>query len=87
VRHSVCCAAQHELLNTCISQQTERSPTMIAWGRMILSAMDSFNRDNDSSLVRMFRVEYANEYRHMEKMGCEINDSFVRQFLIDRKSA
>jgi hypothetical protein len=60
---------------------------MIAWGRMILSAMDSFNRDNDSSLVRMFRVEYANEYRHMEKMGCEINDSFVRQFLIDRKSA
>ena len=60
---------------------------MIAWGRMILSALDSFNRDNDSSLVRMFRVEYANEYRHMEKMGCEINDSFVRQFLIDRKSA
>lgn len=60
---------------------------MIAWGRMILSAMDSFNRKDDSSLVRMFRVEYANEYRHMEKMGCEINDSFVRQFLIDRKSA
>ena len=60
---------------------------MIAWGRMIMSAMDSFNRKDDSGLVRMFRIEYANEYRHMEKMGCEINDSFVKQFLLDRKQS
>ena len=60
---------------------------MIAWGRMILSAMNGFNTSNDSGLVRMFRIEYANEYRHMEKMGCEINDSFVKQFLADRKQS
>jgi hypothetical protein len=60
---------------------------MIAWGRMIMSAMNSFNRKDDSCLVRMFRIEYANEYRLMEKMGCEINDSFVKQFLLDRKQS
>lgn len=60
---------------------------MIAWGRMIMSAMNGFNRKDDSGLVRMFRIEYANEYHHMEKMGCEINDSFVKQFLADRKQS
>lgn len=58
---------------------------MIAWGRMIMSAMNGFSRKDDSGLVRMFRIEYSNEYRHMEKMGCEINDTFVKQFLADRK--
>ena len=65
----------------------ERSPTMIAWGRMILSAMNGFNTSNDSGLVRMFRIEYAKEYHLIKKMGCEINDSFVKQFLADRKQS
>ena len=60
---------------------------MNAWGRIIMSAMNGFNRKDDTGLVRMFRIEYANEYRHMEKMGCEINDSFVKQFLADRKKS
>ena len=60
---------------------------MIAWGRMIMSAFNSFRRIDDTGLVRMFRVEYSNEYRLMEKMGCEINDSFVKQFLADRKKS
>lgn len=58
---------------------------MIAWGRMILNAMNGFRPAKETGLVRMFRVEYANEFHHLEKMGCEINDSFVKQFLSDRK--
>lgn len=60
---------------------------MNAWGRIIMSAMNGFRKPDDTGLVRMFRIEYANEYRHMEKMGCEINDSFVKQFLLDRKQS
>lgn len=54
---------------------------MIAWGRAIMSAMNGFHSEAESGLVRMFRVEYAKEYRHLKMMGCEINDKFVRRFL------
>ena len=58
---------------------------MIAWGKAIVGAMNGFNNESETGLVRMFRVEYANEYRHLKQMGYEINDSFVKTFLKTRK--
>ena len=60
---------------------------MIAWGRMIMNAMNGFRGSKETGLVRMFRVEYAKEYQHLQRLGCEINDSFVKQFLSDRKNS
>lgn len=54
---------------------------MIAWGRMIMSAMNGFHNEAESGLVRMFRIEYGKEYRHMKKMGYQINDTTVKAFL------
>ena len=58
---------------------------MIAWGKAIVGAMNGFKNESETGLVRMFRVEYANEYRHLKQMGYEINDSFVKSFLRTRK--
>jgi len=58
---------------------------MIAWGRMFMAAMSGFSSTKETGLTRMFRIEYGKEYEHLTKMGCEINDSFVKQFLADRK--
>lgn len=58
---------------------------MTAWGRMILSAINGFSSTKETGLTRMFRIEYGKEYEHLTRMGCEINDSFVKQFLADRK--
>lgn len=59
---------------------TERSPTMFAWGRAFGSILENFNR-GETALVRMFRIEYPQEYRHLKRNGCEINDRFVKDFL------
>ena len=53
---------------------------MIAWGRAFGSVLHNFNQ-GETPLVRMFRIEYANEYRHMKRNGCEINDRFVKDFI------
>ena len=66
---------------------TERSPTMIAWGRAIIAAMNGFGDPRDTALTRMFRTEYGKEYYWMKKNGYEINDSFVRTFLESRKNS
>jgi len=58
---------------------------MIAWGKAIVGAMNGFKNESETGLVRMFRVEYANEYRHLKQMGYEINDSTVKAFLRARK--
>jgi hypothetical protein len=58
---------------------------MNAWGRIISTAMNGFNSEADTGLVRMFRIEYAKDYRHMKQMGYEITDSLVRSFLSARK--
>jgi hypothetical protein len=60
---------------------------MIAWGRAFIAAMNGFRSTSETSLTRMFRVEYNREYQHLKKFGCEINDSFVKQFLADRKQS
>ena len=57
---------------------------MSAWGRAIVGAMNGFKNESETGLVRMFRVEYAKEYRQMKNMGYEINDSFVKSFLKTR---
>lgn len=54
---------------------------MIAWGKAIVHAMNGFADTKETGLTRMFRTEYAKEYRLMKKNGYEINDSFVRTFL------
>lgn len=54
---------------------------MIAWGRAVIGAMNGFKDESDTGLVRMFRVEYNKEYRMMKRLGYEINDSFVKNFL------
>ena len=58
---------------------------MTAWGRMILMAISGFPSTKETGLTRMFRIEYGKEYEHLKNMGCEINDSFVKQFLADKK--
>ena len=60
---------------------------MNAWGRIISTAMNGFSQTEETSLTRMFRVEYSREYQHLKKLGCEINDRFVKQFLADRKNS
>lgn len=54
---------------------------MIAWGRAVVGAMNGFQNESESGLVRMFRVEYAKEYYQMKRMGVQLDDAFVRQFL------
>jgi len=54
---------------------------MIAWGTMLLNAMAGFGNENETGLVRLFRVEYANEYRQLKKSGCQIDDKFVKEYL------
>lgn len=58
---------------------------MIAWGRAFVSAMNGFKNESETGLVRMFRIEYAKDYRHMKQMGYEINDSVVKDFLAARR--
>jgi hypothetical protein len=54
---------------------------MTAWGRMFYNAMNGFRNESETGLVRMFRVEYAKEYRQMKRMGVHVDDAFVRQFI------
>lgn len=59
---------------------------MTAWGRMI---RDGFTMGGLSSaetpLMRMFRIEYSNEYRNMKRLGCDMSDATIRQFLATQK--
>jgi hypothetical protein len=64
---------------------TKESPTMTAWGRMFYNAMSGFNNEAETGLVRMFRVEYAKEYRQLKKMGAQLDDAFVRQYIRNLK--
>jgi hypothetical protein len=58
---------------------------MTAWGRMCYNAMSGFNNEAETGLVRMFRVEYAKEYRQLKKMGAQLDDAFVRQYIRNLK--
>lgn len=58
---------------------------MNAWGRMFMNAMNGFHNESESGLVRMFRIEYAKEYRQMKRMGIQLDDAFVRQYLASQK--
>ena len=58
---------------------------MIAWGRAFISAINGMRNESESGLVRMFRIEYAKDYRHMKQMGYEINDNTVKDFLAARR--
>jgi hypothetical protein len=58
---------------------------MTAWGRMFYNAMSGFNNEAETGLVRMFRVEYAKEYRQLKKMGAQLDDAFVRQYIRNLK--
>lgn len=55
---------------------------MIAWGRMIADGLlNTGLNGTETPLMRMFRIEYATEYRSMKRLGCDFNDSTVRAFL------
>lgn len=58
---------------------------MAAWGRMFFNAMSGFKNEAETGLVRMFRVEYAKEYRQLKKMGAQLDDAFVRQYIRNLK--
>lgn len=58
---------------------------MTAWGRMFYNAMTGFNNETETGLVRMFRVEYAKEYRQLRRMGTQLDDAFVRQYINNLK--
>ncbi len=59
---------------------------MTAWGRMFYNAMNGFRNESETGLVRMFRVEYAKEYRQLKKMGAQLDDAFVRQYIRNLKT-
>jgi hypothetical protein len=59
---------------------------MTAWGRMFYNAMNGFHNEAESGLVRMFRVEYAKEYRQLQRMGVQLDDAFVRQYIGNLKT-
>lgn len=59
---------------------------MTAWGRMFYNAIMGLHNESESGLVRMFRVEYAKEYRQLKKMGVQLDDAFVRQFILSLKT-
>lgn len=54
---------------------------MTAWGRMFLNAMNGFRNESETGLVRMFRVEYSKEYLQLKRLGVQLDDAFVRQYL------
>jgi hypothetical protein len=54
---------------------------MIAWGRMIADGLLMNGMSDETPLMRMFRIEYSNEYRQMKRLGCEVTDSTIRSFL------
>jgi hypothetical protein len=58
---------------------------MTAWGRMFYNAMSGFNNEAETGLVRMVRVEYAKEYRQLKRMGAQLDDAFVRQYIRNLK--
>lgn len=43
-----------------------------------------FYEDTSDGLVRLFEVEYNNEYRFLKKNGIEIDSNFVRSYLDSR---
>jgi hypothetical protein len=53
---------------------------------MLYNAIKGFHTESDSGLVRMFRVEYAKEYRQLKKMGAQLDDAFVRQYIRNLKT-
>ena len=60
---------------------------MIAWGRAFIAAMNGLGETKETGLTRMFRTEYGKEYHWMKKNGYEIDDSFVRTFLKEKKQS
>lgn len=58
---------------------------MTAWGRVFYNAMSGFNNEAETGLVRMFRIEYAKEYRQLKRMGAQLDDAFVRQYIRNLK--
>ena len=59
---------------------------MTAWGRMLYNAISGFNNESETGLVRMFRVEYAKEYRQLKRLNVQLDDAFVRQYIRNLKA-
>jgi hypothetical protein len=59
---------------------------MTAWGRMFHSVIFGFSNETETGLIRMFRVEYAKEYLQLKRMGVQLDDAFVRQYISALKS-
>ena len=53
-------------------------------GKIIIDNMFK-PRNNTDGLVRMFEVEYSNEYRHARRAGVQIDRHFVEEFLKSAK--
>lgn len=54
---------------------------MMAWGRSLATAMNLGKDIRETPLMRMFRIEYAKEYRQMKRLGYEMDDSTIRAFI------
>ena len=53
-------------------------------GRILLDGINSISglkEKNDKGLVRMFEVEYSNEYRCAVRRGIEVDGRYVRDFM------
>jgi hypothetical protein len=60
---------------------------MMAWGRSLVAAFENMFKayEYETSLVKMFRIEYGREFEHMRKNGYTPNDASVRAYINDRK--
>jgi hypothetical protein len=67
----------------------EKEKTMTAWIKTIGNAFATTfgtSPDKETGLVRMFRIEYAKEYRNLRRLGVRVNDEFVRDYLENNRS-
>lgn len=58
---------------------------MPSWIKAI--ALPFIDIEHDSSLVRMFRIEYGSEYEALKKSGYAVDDTLVRQFLQNARNS
>jgi hypothetical protein len=58
---------------------------MSAFMRALSNAFCFSDNLDEGELTRMFRIEYAAEYKNLKQNGVAINDCTVKKFLQDLK--
>jgi hypothetical protein len=66
-----------------IAVQYEKEEIMMIVGisRLLVDNMFCSRSHNDNGIVRMFEVEYSNDYRAAKRAGVHIDRQYVEEFL------